>query len=102
MNRGPLSGPPVACTLPTLAAAKAQVTKWQAFDADYHLSSERTETTLTVHYAKLDDSVGRLRELVAVERECCAFVAWSIDEDHHDLRLVVRGTPFQLESLNVG
>lgn len=98
---GPLNALPIACTLPTLADAKAQVAKWRAFDADYALESERTETTLTIHYAKVDDSIQRLRELVATEKVCCAFVDWSIDQTQHDLRLIVSGTPFQLAALNV-
>lgn len=101
-NIGPLNQPPIACTLPTLDAAKEQVGKWRAFDADYALEQERTETSLTIHYAKVEDSVRRLRELVAVERDCCAFVDWAIDETHHDLRLIVTGTPFELSALNVG
>lgn len=99
---GPLDALPIACTLPTLAAAKEQVAKWQAFDADYALGSEHTDTTLTIHYAKVDDSIQRLRTLVATEQICCAFVRWSIDETSHDLRLIVTGTTFQLASLNVG
>lgn len=75
---------------------------WRAFDGDYALGSERTDTTLTIHYAKTDESVRRLRDLVAIERDCCRFVHWSIDEAGPDLRLIVRGAPFQLASLNVG
>jgi hypothetical protein len=98
---GPLNGLPIACTL-TPAAGKAQVEKWRAFDEDYALETERTDTRLTIHYAKLDDSTRRLRELVAAESACCAFVDWSIDETHADLRLIVTGTPEQLAALNVG
>lgn len=93
---------PVACTLATIAEAKAQVARWRTFGADYALSSERTETRLTIRYAKGEDSLRRLRDLVAVERRCCAFVDWTIDEDHDDLLLVAHGTPDQLASLNVG
>lgn len=99
---GPLNGLPIACTLPTIAAAKRQVEKWHAFDADYALDTKRTDSTLTVHYTKIQDSTDRLRELVAIEKDCCAFVDWSIDETGPDLRLIVTGTPFQLAALNVG
>ncbi|MEQ1736022.1 MAG: hypothetical protein ABL886_06430 [Rhodoglobus sp.] len=98
---GPLNALPIACTLPSLAEAKEQVAKWRAFDADYALETEHTDTTMTIHYAKVDDSIRRLEELVAVEQICCAFVDWSIDETQHDLRLIVTGTPFQLAALNV-
>lgn len=99
---GPFDDAPVACTLATIAEAKAQVARWRAFDADYALSSELTDTELTIHYAKVDDSIRRLRDLVAVERRCCAFVEWSVDDRHHDLRLIARGTRDQLAALNVG
>lgn len=99
---GPMNSLPIACTLSDLAAAREQVAKWRAFDADYALRSETTDTKLTIHYAKVDDSTQRLRDLVATEQICCAFVEWSIDETGHDLKLIVTGTPFQLAALNVG
>lgn len=99
---GPFNGLPIACTLPTLAAVKQQVENWHAFEADYALGVDRTETRLTIHYAKVEDSIDRLRDLVAIEEDCCAFVDWSIDDSHQDLRLVVTGTAFQLAGVNVG
>lgn len=93
---------PIACTLPTIADAKAQVERWRAFDADYALGSDLTDTELVIHYAKVADSIERLRALVEVERRCCAFVDWRIEEDHPDLRLIATGTPDQLAALNVG
>lgn len=48
---GPLNGLPVACTL-TPVAGKAQVDKWQTFDEEYALKTERTDARLTIHYAK--------------------------------------------------
>lgn len=101
-NVGPFNDAPIACTLPTIAEAKTQVENWQEFDAEYAMFSARTDTQLTVHYAKAEDSIRRLRDLVAVERRCCAFVVWDIEEGHDDLRLVARGTPDQLAALNVG
>lgn len=47
-NTGPLNQLQIACTLTDLDAAKEQVGKWHAFDADYALEQERTETSLTV------------------------------------------------------
>jgi len=75
--------------------------KWQSFDSDYALSSERSRSELIIHYAKVDGSISRLRALVAVEQRCCAFVEWDIDESGSDLRLIARGTPEQLTALNV-
>ena len=101
MTQGPFRDVPIACTLPTIAEAKAQVEKWQAFDADYALSSERTDSELVIHYAKVDDSISQLRDLVEVEQRCCAFVQWNIDESDSDLRLIARGSEEQLAALNV-
>lgn len=97
---GPLRGLPIACTF-TPDAGKAQVERWHAFDEDYALAVERTDTRLTIHYAKVDDAITRLRELVAGETACCSFVDWSIDEDHADLRLIVTGSAEQLAALSV-
>lgn len=101
MTPGPFQDVPIACTLPTIAEAKAQVEKWHTFDADYALSSERSDSALVIHYAKVDDSVSRLRDLVEVEQRCCAFVQWAIDESGSDLRLIARGSGEQLAALNV-
>jgi hypothetical protein len=101
MTQGPIQSVPIACRLPTIAEAKAQVEKWQAFDADYALSSERSDSELVIHYAKVDDSISRLRDLVEVEQRCCAFVQWDIDESGKDLRLIARGSEEQLAALNV-
>lgn len=100
-NLGPLNGLPIACTL-TPAAGKEQLERWRVFDEDYALDIERTDTRLTIHYAKVEDSITRLRELVAAESTCCTFVDWRIEEHHSDLRLVVTGSPEQLAALNVG
>lgn len=101
MTEGPFREVPIACTLPSIAEAKAQVEKWQAFDAEYAVSSERSDSELIVHYAKVDDSISRLRDLVEVEQRCCAFVEWEIDETSTDLRLIARGSDEQLAALNV-
>ena len=94
----PFDEPPVACTLP-FPDAKAQLEEWHAFDHEYALEVERSATHLTIHYVKTDATVRRLHELVAVERTCCAFVDWSIDDTGAGLRLVATGTPFQLDAL---
>lgn len=98
---GPLNGLPIACTL-TPGAGKEQLERWRAFDEDYALDIERSDTRLTIHYAKVEDSITQLRELVAAEKSCCSFVDWAIDREHADLRLIVTGTPDQLAALNVG
>lgn len=97
---GPLNGLPIACAL-TPTAGQEQVERWRAFDDDYALSIERTETQIIVHYAKVEDSITRLRDLVAAESACCSFARWTIDHAHADLRLIVTGTPEQLAALTI-
>ena len=98
---GPLGGLPVACAL-TPGAGRDQIERWRAFDDEHALDVERTETRRVVHYARTDDSVRRLRELVAVESSCCSFVNWRIEDDQQRLRLVVTGSAEQLTALDVG
>lgn len=79
---------PPACIL-TASNAAAQTARWRKFNADYLLETDRGPGVLTAHYVKIDDSVARLDELVRSEQTCCAFAQWSIDENHHHLRLTV-------------
>lgn len=95
---GPLNSIPIACTL-SPDTGRAQIERWHGFDARYALSRTRTNDRLVVHYTRSDDSITELNELVAAEQSCCAFVTWSVDTDHNDLRLVVAGTPEQIEAL---
>ncbi|WP_210603409.1 hypothetical protein [Brevibacterium oceani] len=102
MNRtGPLGDLPIACTL-TPGAGREQIERWRAFDGEHALDVERTETSLVVHYSRTEDSVRRLRELVAVESSCCSFVDWRVEDDREQLLLVVTGSAEQLAALDVG
>jgi len=77
------------------------VAKWRAFDAEYSLDSERTDTQLTIRYEKTSDSTARLHALVAGESSCCSFVDWNIVESDDALCLIVTGTEEELAALNV-
>lgn len=102
VNRvGQLGGLPIACAL-TPGASREQIERWRAFDDEHSLAVERTEMSLVVQYARTDDSVRRLRELVAVESAGYSFVDWRVEDDQEHLRLTVKGTPEQLDALNVG
>ena len=70
-----------------LDPAKDPVGMWRTPTTPWRKSAP--ETSLTIHYAKADYSVLRLRELVAIEEARCAFVDAATDETHYDLRLVV-------------
>ena len=102
VNRtGPLDGLPTACTL-TPGAGRDQIEPWRAFGDKHALDVERTETRFVVHYARTDDSVRRLRELVAVESTSCLFIDWRAEAEQKHLRLIVNGTPERLTELDVG
>lgn len=95
---GLLNSIPIACTL-SPDTGRTQVERWHRFDDRYAVGRTRTDDRLVVHYARSDDSIAELNELVTAEQSCCAFVTWSVDTDHNDLRLVVTGTPEQIEAL---
>ena len=98
---GPLGGVPIACALAP-GAGREQIERWRAFDDEHALGVERTETRLVVRYARTDDSVRKLRALVAVESSCCSFVDRRVVDDQQRLLLVVTGSAEQLAALNVG
>lgn len=97
---GPLNSIPIACTL-SAETGRAQVDRWHRFDDRYALSRTITGDRLVVHYACSDESTAELSELVTTEKSCCAFVTWSVETDNNDLRLVVTGTPEQIEALTL-
>ena len=89
------------CTL-SPDAGQERLAQWRAFHADYALEISRFPGVLSVTYARNDDSLARLRTLVAAERVCCSFLDWSIDDWTRHLVLTVRGDEVQLASLNLG
>lgn len=95
---GPLDSIPIACTL-SPDTGRAQVERWHRFDDRYALRRMSSDDRLVVHYARTDESLAELSELVAAEHSCCSFVTWSVETDNNDLRLVVTGTPEQIEAL---
>lgn len=69
---------PVACTL-TPSSGAARLTAWNRFNDDYLLGVTRAPGSITVHYAKGDDAMMRLADLVRAEQSCCTFADWTID-----------------------
>ncbi|WP_243837537.1 cation transporter [Cumulibacter soli] len=98
---GALRELPIACDL-TPRAGREQVEKWREFDIEFGLSAQRYTTKLVVRYERTAESIRRLRDLVGVERSCCSFVDWGIEDSGDDLRLIVSGAPDQLAALDVG
>jgi len=82
---------PVACTLGS-ADLGTQVARWRQLYAD--AGTERRETDDGVRVRFRRDAAGEreLRELVAVESECCAWADWTVEADARQLLLAVTST----------
>ncbi|MEW2011082.1 hypothetical protein AB0300_16580 [Microbacterium sp. NPDC078814] len=90
---------PVARTL-TPGTGAQQLAAWREFNDDYLLDVDRRPGEMTNHHARVEDAFAWLTELVRTEQSCCAFVAWSIDTTHADLRLTVVGSDDALDVLS--
>src|SRR5262245_19248080 len=51
-----------------------------------------TETGLRLHFRRDPAAERELRELVAVEAECCAWATWTVEADTNELVLEIRST----------
>jgi hypothetical protein len=80
---------PVACTL-TLANLAAQAGRWQRLMA--RAMTKRTETAdgVRLSFRSEPGTEEELRTLVAVENECCAWAAWTVDTGDETITLDVR------------
>ena len=68
----------VACSLDSAGFA-TQAERWTALRERSELRQVDTPTGKSIFF-RADDGVEReLRELVAVENECCAWAAWTVD-----------------------
>ena len=80
--------PPVACTLGS-TKLRGQVGRWRELYA--RSGTDRTETDYGLRVGfRRDPSVEReLRDLVAVEIECCAWADWKVRADARELTLEI-------------
>lgn len=90
---------PVACTLDG-GAAKERVGRWRAILDSHGSDKQLVDDTLTLRFRRDGDAERELADLVAAERECCAFVGWQLDVDRDDLVLLITGAPDDLAALN--
>jgi len=75
---------------------------WRAFDADYALYTNRTDGTLTVHYAAVEGARERLAALVDAENTAGSGLRWRAREDRGHLVLEVTGPAEQGDGLALG
>jgi hypothetical protein len=80
---------PVACTL-TSAELAAQRDRWERLAA--RAMTERSETAdgLRICFRPEPGAEDELRELVAVEKECCRWADWTVEWDDGQIVLAVR------------
>jgi MerR family transcriptional regulator, copper efflux regulator len=88
---GLMDDPPVACTLGASEHA-TQAARWKALQAGAGIERVPTEDGLRVSFRR-DPAVEReLRELVAVEVECCRWADWRVETGSTAVALEVSST----------
>ena len=81
----------VACLLDG-EAYRARVVRIQALMDHALLARERLETSVRLHFRRDADIETRLKELVALEQECCPFFAFALDTLPGEIVLTISGT----------
>ncbi len=83
---------PVACTLgPNDGAARMQ--RWHELSAQGRPTTRRRGHLLEVRYNASHGIREELEALAAAERECCPFVAWTVDQEESHVVLRVEADP---------
>jgi hypothetical protein len=80
----------VACSLGAGDLA-GRTARWAALTARGLVRASRTERGLRLVFRAGPEVAGELNALVALERDCCAFAAWSVRESEDELALEVSG-----------
>jgi hypothetical protein len=77
---------PIACTL-NPGEYEARLASIAALNHDALLSHARNDLELRLSYSA--NAAERVREMVRQERECCAFLAFALDEGPEETRLTI-------------
>lgn len=90
---------PVACTL-TSAGLAAQSDRWEQLAA--RAMTERAETAdgLRIRFRHEPGAEEELRELAAVENECCPWAAWTVEQEEGQIVLGVRSSGAGIAALH--
>ena len=91
---------PVACTLGATDGA-AQVERWRKLNAGSLTHRDRKDDELLLVYRADDPTRAELYGLVSVEKRCCAFLDWRVEEKEGGLRLRISGTAAELDTLDL-
>ncbi|HET7044850.1 MAG TPA: hypothetical protein VFI37_08380 [Gaiellaceae bacterium] len=68
---------PIACSLP-LVAGTSRRARWERLAARGQATLEQTPAGVRLALRRGPDLEQELRELTALERECCAFASWKV------------------------
>ncbi len=79
---------PVACSLSQMDAGERRG-RWLRLSNRALSDKESTQAGIRLRFRPLEDVENELRELAALERECCSFAAWSVSSDQAHLILEV-------------
>jgi hypothetical protein len=90
---------PLACTL-DVADGAARVRRWQALAAGSRPRAQRSGHRLKIWWRVDAAGASELEALVAAERECCAFLTWSVSREDPDSVLQVTADAGRPEDLD--
>jgi hypothetical protein len=90
---------PIACTL-TSAGLSTQIDRWKQLAV--RAVTERLETAdgLRISFRPESGVEDELRELVAVENECCAWADWNVEATAEQIVLDIRSSGEGLATLH--
>jgi hypothetical protein len=91
---------PVACTL-GVTDGTAQLQRWRRLAERALVRRERETEELLLVYRADEATKTELESLLAIETTCCAFLDWQVEERADDLRLHVRGSAAELDTLDL-
>jgi len=80
----------VACSLGAGDLAR-RAARWEVLLARALVRASRTERGLRLVFRAGPEVADELNALAALERDCCAFAAWSVRESEDELALEVSG-----------
>jgi hypothetical protein len=91
---------PTACTL-GVSDGQAQVARWRQLNGGSLTHRDRRDGELLLVYRADEQTRAELESLVSVEKICCAFLDWQVEERDGDLRLRIHGTAADLDTLDL-
>jgi hypothetical protein len=88
LGNQPPQVPPIACTLGS-SALGTQIERWMKLYAGAGTERVETDDGLRVSFRSDPAVETELRDLVAIELECCAWADWSIQRAAEQLTLAI-------------